>query len=149
MSTMTNIKNDGGVALFKYPNGMIAEISCYFMASAAEVTTEIYCADGSVAQYYGDAVSASKPRPAGLVGLKWYKNGDADWTNSDIPSPPAHGERIKAQAYPFAEFLKGERGPICSVYEARDSLRMVLACYVSAIEGRRVKLDDPAIDKII
>lgn len=149
MSTMTNIKNDGGVALFKYPNGMIAEISCYFMASAAEITTEIYCADGSVAQYYGDAVSASKPRPEGLTGLKWYKNGDADWTDSNIPSPPAHGERIKAQAYPFAQFLKGERGPICSVYEARDSLRMVLACYVSVAEGRRVRLDDPAIDRIV
>ena len=148
MTTMTKIKNDAGVALFKYPNGLIAEISCYFAASAAEITTEIYCSDGAVAQYYGDAVSARLPR-TNLAGLKWYKNGDAAWTDSDIASPPAHGERIKAQAYPFAEFLRGERGPICSCYEARNSLRMVLACYVSAMEGRRVKLDDPAIDAIV
>lgn len=45
----------------------------------------------------------------------------------------------------LGEFLRGERGPICSVYEGRDSLRMVLACYVSTREGRRVRIDDPAV----
>ncbi len=149
ITTMTNIKNDNGVALFKYPNGMIAEISCYFAASGAEITTEIYCRDGSIQQYYGDAVSANRARPEGLAGLKFVRNGESAWTDSDIASPPNHGERIKAQAYPFAEFLRGERGPICSCYEARNSLRMVLACYVSAQEGRRVRLDDPAIDAIV
>ncbi len=141
-----DVPHDVGVALFKYPDGMIAEISCCFVCTASEITTEVYLENGAIAQYYGDAVSARLPRPAGLAGLKYYRFGDDAWTDSPIPSPKTgHGERITAQAVPFAAFLRGERGPVCSVYEARDSLRMVLACYVSANEGRRVSLDDPKI----
>jgi len=147
MTTMANLKirNDNGVALFRYANGMIAEITCSFTCSASEITTEIYGTRGSIQQYYGDAVSAGLPRPEGQPGLKYYKNGDAGWTDSGIPSPAAHSERIAAQGEWFARFLRGESGPICSVYEARDSLKMVLACYVSAREGRRVRIDDPAL----
>ena len=149
-STMHNPKvvNDSGVALFRYPNGMIAEISCYFSCTASEITTEVYGAKGAVLQSYGDGVSTRLPRPAGQPGLKWYVEGDADWTDSGILSPAGHGERLAAQAQPFAEFLRGERGPICSATEARDSLRMVLACYLSVREGARVKIDDPRVYEI-
>ena len=147
LTTMNNPKvvNDNGVALFKYPNGMIAEISCYFTCSASELTTEVYGAKGAINQYYGDGVSTRLPKALGLFGLKWFVEGDADWTASDIPSPGGHGERLAWQAQPFADFLYGKRPPICSVYEARDSLRMVLACYVSTQYGERVRLDDPRI----
>jgi predicted dehydrogenase len=151
LSTQHNMKvpNDNGVALFKYPNGMIAEISCYFSCCASEPTTEVYGAKGTILQYYGDGPSTFLPRPAGQPGLKWFVTGDADWTDSQIPSPPGHGVRLGAQAKPFAEFLNGERGPICSVYEARNSLRMVLACYLSAREGKRVRIDDNSLYEIV
>ncbi len=151
MTTMVNlkVKNDNGAALFRYGNGMIAEITCSFTCVASEITTEIYGTKGCIQQYYGDAVSTGLPRPAGQPGLKYYVSGNADWTDSGIPSPAAHGERIATQGEPFAEFLRGERGPICSVYEARDSLKMVLACYLSAREGRRVRIDDPALYGIL
>ena len=147
MATMHNPKvpNDTGVALFQYPNGLIAEISCYFSCTASEITTEVYGAKGAILQSYGDAVSTRLPRPAGQPGLKWYVDGQEDWTDSGITSPDGHGERIAAQALPFAEFLRGERGPICSATEARDSLRMVLACYLSVREGARVRIDDPRV----
>lgn len=146
MSSMVNAKipNDNGVALFKYANGMIAEISCYFTCSAAEITTEIYCEKGAIQQYYGDAPSTRLPRVPGTVGLKWFKEGDSDWTDSNIPSPAVHGERLKAQALPFAEFLKG--GPaICTAEEGRDTLRLVLSCYLSMREGKRVSVWDDAV----
>lgn len=147
MTTMVNpkVKNDNGVALFRYANGMIAEITCSFVCVASEITTEIYGTKGSIQQYYGDAVSTALPRPEGQPGLKYFVLGDKDWTDSGVPSPAAHSERIGAQGEIFAQFLRGEREPICSVYEARDSLKMVLACYLSAREGRRVRIDDPAI----
>lgn len=150
MTTMHNPKvvNDNGVALFKYPNGMIAEISCYFTCSASEITTEVYGAKGAVLQHYGDAVSTRLPRPEGQPGLKWYVDGSDNWIDSGIASPAAHGERLAAQAAPFAEFLHGKRPPICSVREGRDSLRMVLACYLSAREGARVRIDDPRVYEI-
>ena len=151
MTTMVNqkVKNDNGVALFRYANGMIAEITCSFTCTASEITTEIYGTKGSIQQYYGDAVSTGLPRPAGQPGLKYWVVGNPDWTDSEIPSPAAHGERIGAQGEFFAQFLRGEREPICTVYEARDSLKMVLACYVSAREGRRVRIDDPCLYDIL
>ncbi|NLO45477.1 MAG: hypothetical protein GX107_03120 [Clostridiales bacterium] len=43
---------------------------------------------------------------------------------------------------PLGEFLNGLRAPVCTAREARASLLMVLACYVSSNEGRRIRLDD-------
>ena len=146
-SSMHNPKvpNDNCVALFKYANGLIAEISCYFTCCASEPTTEIYGEKGSVVQYYGDAPGTRLPRAEGQVGLKWYVEGEDDWTDSEIPSPKGHGERIAAQASHFSEFLRVERPPICTAREGRDSLRMLLACYVSAANGERVRIDDPRV----
>ena len=149
MSTMVNpkIKNDNGVALFRYANGLICEISCCFTCVASEITTEIYCENGSIQQYFGDNPGARLPRVPGMEGLKWYREGDADWTPSGIPSPASHGLRIRDQAGPLADFLKG--GPaICTAEEGRDSLRLVLACYLSAQEGRRVSVWDERIVEI-
>ncbi len=137
------VPNDTGVAIFKYPSGMIAEVTLQFTCTAAEITTEVYGDIGAVTQSFGDAVSTQLPH--GENGLKYYFRGDADWTESGIPSPEKHGARLGWQAKPFADFLNGAAGPVCSVYEGRDCLKMVLACYVSSREGRRVKLDDPAI----
>ncbi len=149
MSTMVNPKvpNDNAVALFRYADGMLAEITCCFTCSASEITTEVYCSGGSIQQYFGDNPGTRLPRVEKMPGLKWFREGDADWTDSGIPSPAGHGERLGWQAGPLAEFLAG--GPeICTVYEGRNSLRLVLACYVSAREGRRVSLDDPKVYEI-
>lgn len=148
MSTMVNpkIPNDNAVALFKYANGLICEISCCFTCSASEITTEVYCQNGTIQQYFGDNPSTRLPRPA-MPGLKWFKEGDADWTDSGIESPKGHGARLGWQAGPMADFLKGGEA-ICSAEEGRDTLRLVLACYLSAREGRRVSVQDPRIQDI-
>ena len=149
MDTMLNprVPNDNGIALFKYANGMVAEITCCFVCSAAEATTEVYCEKGSIQQYYGDGPATRLPRVANAPGLKWFKEGDSDWTDSGIPSPAVHGQRLKDQAGPLAEFLKG--GPsVCTAEEGRDTLRLVLACYLSSREGKRVSVWDEAIYEI-
>lgn len=150
ISTMHSpaIPNDTAVLLFKYGNGMIAEITCPFACTASEITTEVYGAKGAIMQSYGDAVSTGLPRPEGQPGLKYYIAGDTEWKDSGIPSPKAHRDRLVAQAEPFAEFLHGKREPICTVYEGREDLRMVLACYLSAREGCRVRIDDPRVYEI-
>ena len=148
MSTMVNekIPNDNAVILFKYADGMIAEISCSFTCSASEITTEVYCEKGTIQQYFGDNPATRLPRPP-MPGLKWFKEGEKDWQDSGIESPPAHGARLGWQAKPMADFLQGG-DPICTAEEGRNDLRMVLACYVSAREGRRVSLDDPKVYEI-
>jgi len=142
------VVNDNGIAIFRYPGGPIAEVVCSFTCAAHENTTEIVAEKGTVIQNYGDGPSAGAPRPEGAIGLKWYTTEKKDWTYSEIASPPDHGPRIAGLAEPLSDFLHGKRAPIATVEEGRTSLRMVLATYVSTREGRRVKLEDPAIDSV-
>ena len=144
MSTMVNPKvpNDNGVALFRYADGMIAEITVSFTTSAADPTTEIYLSGGAVVQRYGDGPGTKLPKSG--EGLRWYKEGDGDWTDSGIESPENQGVRLAAQAKPLAAFLNGGE-PVCTAEEGRDTLRLVLSCYLSSAEGRRVSVYDPRV----
>lgn len=142
------IPMDNGVALFRYPGGPLAEVCCSFTCTAAENTTEIICERGTIIQSYGDVPSCNVPRAQGAAGLKWYVAAEKKWIESDIPSPSQHGERIRGLAAPLAEFLHGQRQAIATAEEARASLRMLLATYVSARDGRRVDLEDPAIANV-
>ena len=137
-----NVPDDNGIAVFRYADGTLAEVVCSFTCPAGENTTEIVGQNGVVVQNYGDGPSCSAHASAGGVGLKWYLAEDAKWTHSDIPTPAGHGARIAGLAGPLADFLNDRRGPIADAAEARASLRMTLACYQSAAEGRRVKIRD-------
>ncbi len=144
----SRIPNDNGIAIFRYPEGHLAETFCSFTCVAAENTTEIIAEKGSIIQNYGDVPSCNVPRPEDSPGLKWYLSEEGKWTISDIDSPPNHGYRIQGLAEPLAEFLHGKRAPIATVEEGRTSLRMLLATYLSAREGRRVYLNEEGIANI-
>jgi predicted dehydrogenase len=130
--------NDHAIAVFRYADGMMAEVSNSFSSLAGENTTEITAEKGSLVQNYGDAVSAGSPRDESAVCLKWMLEGDADWTCSADPGVESQGDRITALALPISEFLHGNREPIGTAEEGRDVLRMLLACYESNEKGQRV-----------
>jgi len=142
------IPMDNGIAVFRYPGGPLAEVSCSFVCSAAENTTEIIGERVTIVQNYGDAVSCNAPRPEGAPGLRWYLREEGRWIDSGIPTPAQHFDRIRGLAAPLADFLHGRRGPIATAREGAEALRMTLATYVASREGRRVRLDDPAIDEL-
>jgi predicted dehydrogenase len=134
------IPNDNGIAVFRYPGGQLAEVSCTFVAVAGENTCEILCENGMITGNCGDAVSCVVPRHPGVAQLKWYLKGDNTWTVSDLPDITGQEDRVAGLAAPLAEFLRGQRPPIATAREGRDVLRMTLACLDSAAEGRRIKL---------
>jgi predicted dehydrogenase len=72
------------------------------------------------------------------VQLKWYLRQSGQWSISRLPDIAHQGERIAGLAGPLAEFLRGQRPAIASAADGRTVLKMVLACYESAREGRRV-----------
>lgn len=142
---LPQVPNANGVALFRYSDGLLAEVSCSFSCVAAENTTEVIGERGSIVQNYGDVPSCNVPRPADAVGLKWYTLDKKEWTYSDIATPASHGARIAGLAGPLADFFHGRRPPLATAEEGRMSLRMTLACYVSSREGQRVRIDDERI----
>ena len=139
---------DNGIAIYRYPGGPLAEVVCSFTCLAAEDTTEVVAEKGTIIQNYGDGPSCNVPRVLENPGLKWYKAETGSWTASGIPSPSGHSVRIAGLAAPLAEFLQGRRAPIATAEDGRDTLRMTLACHLSTREGRRVRLDDPAIARV-
>ena len=141
MGTLLNpaIPNDNVIAVFRYADGTFAEVSCTFVAVAGENTLEVICENGVIIGNYGDGPS-NHVRPAGAPQLKWIMEGQREWTISDLAEIKGQGERIAGLAEPLAEFLHGKRPPIATAEEGRDVLRLVLACYESVEQGRRVNL---------
>jgi predicted dehydrogenase len=135
------IPNDNGIAIFRYKDGSFAEVSCTFVATAGENTTEIVCEHGTIVANFGDAVSCNIPRPPGGIQLKWFHKDDGKWTVSDMPEIGSHSARILGLAAPLADFLHGRRPAIATAEEGRAALKMVLACYESATNGKRIILD--------
>jgi predicted dehydrogenase len=143
MGTLLNprVPNDNAIAVFRYADGKFAEVSCTFVALAGENVTEVICEHGVIIGNYGDVPSTNVPRPPGAgPQLKWFLRKTGNWTASDLPEIKSHGERIFGLAGPLAEFLRGTRPAIATAEEGRDVLRLVLACYESAGQGRRVEL---------
>ena len=132
------IANDNAIALFRFADGAFGEVSCTFVAPAGENTAEIVCEKGLIIGNYGDAPSSGVPRPPGGIQLKWYLEEEGRWTVSDLQDVKSQAERIAGLAEPLAEFLQGRRPSIATAEEGRDVLRLILACYESAEQGRRV-----------
>ena len=141
MGTLLNpaVPNDNGIALFRYADGAFAEASCTFVAVAGENTLEISCENGVIIGNYGDGPS-NGVKPEGGIQLKWYLHKEAKWTHSDVPDIAGQGERIAGLAAPLAEFLHGKRPPLATAEEGRDVLKVVLACYDSVEQGRKIAL---------
>jgi predicted dehydrogenase len=140
LGTLLNpaIPNDNGIAVFRYADGSFAEASCSFVAVAGENATEVECEHGLIVENYGDGPSCSVPWPPGGIQLKWFLTAAKQWEISDLPDIHQQGVRLEGLAAPLAEFLRGGRPAIATAEEGRDVLRMVLACYESAEQGRRV-----------
>ncbi len=132
--------DDCGFAMFRYPNGMMAEVHNASVTLAAENTTEIYGDRGVILQNYGDGPSCTL-QPSNPVGVKLYRADQPElgWQAQRIPVSASHGERIAGVARPFIDALKAGI-PMCTAREGRDSVEMVLAAYESAERGLRVSL---------
>jgi predicted dehydrogenase len=140
LGTLLNpaIPNDNAIAVFRYADGSFAEVSCTFTAVAGENATEVVCERGTIVENYGDVPACNNPWPPGAIQLKWFLASEGQWTISELPDIRQHGLRIEGLAAPLAEFLRGRRPPIATAEEGRDVLRMTLACYASAEQGRRI-----------
>lgn len=131
--------DDTGVAVYRYPGGLFAEVYNSSVTLAGENTTEIYGDRGVLIQNHGDAVSTAL-RPVGAVGLKLYQKDKAElgWQDLGVPIPSGQGDRIAGVARPFIDGLR-TGVPLCPAREGRKSVEMCLAAYRAAETGTRVR----------
>ena len=130
--------DDTGIAVFRFDDGMFADILNSSVTLAGENTTEIYGDRGVIIQNHGDGPS-SGIKPPHPIGVKLYRTDRAaeGWQDLGIPIPRGHGERIAGVARPFIDAFKAGT-PMCSARDGRVSVEMCLACYRSAETGQRV-----------
>ena len=142
LSSMLNprVPNDNGLAIFRYADGLLAEVTCSFVCLAHEPTTEIVAEKGTLIQNYGDGPSSNCARSPQCIELKWFSAESGRWEVLDVPGYASQGERIAGLAEPLAAFLNGKRAPVATAREGREVLEMTLACYRSSDEGKRVPL---------
>ncbi len=135
------VPDDTGVAIYRFAGGVMGVLECSFICPAAAETTFIVGDQGVIIQDYGDAVSCgTTPLPEGTRGLRYLLAGEKEWHTVDLPTPPVHGQRIRALASEAVKFFRGARPPIATAEEGKANVAMLLAAYQSAAEGRRVKL---------
>ncbi len=138
---VTNVSpDDNGIALYRFESGVLGTLFNGSTTVAGVNTTEIYGAEGTIVQDYGDAPSTSAPRPPGASPLRMIRQGDTEWQEFDLPIPATQGERIAAVPRPFIDYVRGLNDEHVSAEEGRKSVEMVLGAYRSAREGRRIAL---------
>ena len=129
--------DDTGCALYRFDDGMLADIYNSSVTWAGENTTEIYGDKGVLIQNHGDGPSSGilPPHP---VALKFFDSGAGDKGWQDLQMPvDGQGERIAGVARPFIDAFKSGK-PLCTGQEGRVSVDVCLAAYRSAETHQRV-----------
>lgn len=138
-NVLTNVApDDTGIAVFRYADGMFAEVFNSSVTLAGENTTEIYGDRGVLIQNHGDGPSCAV-KPPHPIGVKLFQVDRADlgWQDLGLRIPAGHGERIAGVARPFLDAFRSGV-PLCTAQEGRDSVEMCAAAYHAAATGGRV-----------
>ena len=140
-NVITNVApDDNGMALFRFAKGEMGMLFNSSTVMVGENTTEIYGEKGCVIQNYDDAPSCNPPRCPDGPMVKMFKYGEDRWRTFDIPIPEGHFDRICDVPRPWVDSLVNETPPVADLNDGRVAVEMILACYESAREGRRVTL---------
>lgn len=131
--------DDTGIAVFRYADGLFAEVYNSSVTLAGENTTEIYGDRGVIIQNHGDSPSCAV-KPPHPVGVKLYQSEKAalGWQDLGMPIPGGHGERIAGVARAFLDAFHAGVS-LCSAEEGRLSVEMCLAAYHASETGTRVR----------
>ena len=128
---------DTAIAIFRWPDGMIGEISTSWNFHAADTSVEIYGTTGTALLAGVDLASKGARTTA---HLRVASGADTGFT--DIPVTPGFlsGRFHHASATAFVDALSAGKPPPVSLEEARGALEMILAAYRAAELGLSVAI---------
>lgn len=132
---------DTGLAIYRFVSGVLTELANSATTLVGENTCEVYGDTGVIVQNHDDLVSTGAVRPPHPVLLKVYRRAEPDkgWQDQGLPLPAGHGARISAVARGFLDSLRAGT-PRATARDGRQAVAMVLAAYMAAERGERVRI---------
>lgn len=130
--------DDNGVAVYRFPSGMMGILENSSTVLISENTTEIYGDKGCLIQNYGDGPSCAAPRKPDSPAIKYFIYGERDWRIPDISIPKDHGERIRAVPKPWLDAMLKNTPLPADGEDGRVAVEMVLGAYRASQTGTRV-----------
>ncbi|HWT82137.1 MAG TPA: Gfo/Idh/MocA family oxidoreductase, partial [Candidatus Methylomirabilis sp.] len=127
---------DVAVALFRFPDGVLAELSTSTGFNAADNSVEIYGTRGTAVLSGVDLASRDITNDA---FLKLYRLGQPErrWVVSPIVPRFKTGGFHQQNALQFLEALSRGTPPPVTLEDGRRAVEMILAAYAAARTGQR------------
>jgi predicted dehydrogenase len=128
---------DLAIALYRYANGMIAELTTSWSFVAAENSIEVYGDRGTA--LLGGVDLASKD----FCSEEWfrtYSGGERRWRSSDTVPRFKTGGFHQQNALAFLDALVRKVPPPVTLRDGKRAVAMILAAYEAAPTGREVKI---------
>jgi predicted dehydrogenase len=132
---------DTGLALFRWPDGMIGEIASGSSFLAADVSIEIF---GTVGTAVLAGVDLGSKDLTGSGFLRFYSTAQPDrtWEVSPIVPRFQAGGFHQQNALAFLDALTRRVAPPIGIEDGRRALAMILAAYAAAESGRVQRVAD-------
>ncbi len=135
---------DTAMAVYRYDNGLLAEIVTGGGFLAASESVEVYGTEGTALVYGIDVASMDFTSPP---FLKVYRQSEkrGTWKKSDTTPSFLRGEFHQQGPLHFIDCLLNDKQPVTGLVEGRKSLEMILAAYKAARTGCTQKIFPPRI----
>lgn len=122
----------------------------YFEVRADTTEASFRASFGGRARLTAGLHRSTRPRARiefGVSGMAWRERGDERHFLARNPKLPRVDATRRVLADALAAFRAGEPPPIDAVW-GREVLEVIVACYLSAETGRRVRLDSDDLDRL-
>jgi len=131
---------DGAVATFRWPDGLIADVSTGWTFHAADSSVEFYGTEGSILLSGVDIASrdiAGNPAP---LRVSTATDAEHRWVDSSIVPRFITGKFHHQNVIAFVDALSSGKPPPIGIEDGRAALAMILAAYDAAYSGRTVNV---------
>ncbi|MCA0423042.1 MAG: Gfo/Idh/MocA family oxidoreductase, partial [Proteobacteria bacterium] len=125
-----------GVALFRYPGGMIAELTTSVLLPAAEVSIELYGTQATALLSAVDLASRDITEGA-FLRVSDERDGRKVWQDLEITPRFKLGQFHHQNAIAFLACLRTGKPPPATLADGRAALEMITTAYRAAATGTR------------
>lgn len=129
--------DDNGVAVFRFPGGVMVTLASSWTWRAGGPTTEVYGTDGTLLQFRTDCASNDAPDPAGME-LRLWRHGAAAW--EEVGERDSFSGIHHRMARHFLDVLVDGVTPSTTLEDGYRAQVVMEAAYRASKTGERQKL---------